>query len=137
MSEEVSIKILAQTSENIQKLADLTTRIDERVKLIQMKQSDLEDRIENVIGRHTEILQKIAVLESHNNATAFSLLSKDIEETDREVYMIDKRLISVESISGSQQERWKGVTSFLVQLIWIILAAWVLMKLNLNPPPIP
>ena len=59
----------------------------------------------------------------------------EIDSVLKDLTELDKRITFVESVSGTQQERWKTVTNFVIQLIWIVLAAWVLMKLNLTPPP--
>ena len=135
MEQDISAKLLAQTSENIQKLFDLTTRIDERVKSIQHKQNDINDRVDSVVQTHIQIMQKIAVLESKHEEDDYSKLSLEIDSVLKDLTELDKRITFVESVSGTQQERWKTVTNFVIQLIWIVLAAWVLMKLNLTPPP--
>lgn len=128
MPEDISVQILSQASENIQKLFELSTRIDERVKSIQEKQQTLEDRIEKVITSHQMSVQKIAVLEAREGRSV---------EYDRELSVLDKRLVTVESISGQQQDRWNKILTFVIQLVWVILAAWLLLKLNLQPPNIP
>lgn len=135
MEQDISAKLLAQTSDNIQKLFDLTTRIDERVKSIQHKQSDINDRVDSVVQTHIQIMQKIAVLESKHEEDDYSKLSAEINSVLKDLTELDKRITFVESVSGTQQERWKTVTNFVIQLIWIVLAAWVLMKLNLQAPP--
>ena len=63
MPEDIS----AQIFENIQKLFDLSTRIDERIKSIQIQQEHLDNRIDNTVKNYIEVVQKIAVLESNDN----------------------------------------------------------------------
>ena len=67
MSEDLSVQILSQTSDNIQKLFDLSTRIDERVKSIQSKQENLDDRIDTIMESHNELMRTVAVLNSSTN----------------------------------------------------------------------
>lgn len=131
--EDLSVQILAQTSENIQKLFDLSTRIDERVKSIQHSQQDMDSRIEGLLESHTGMLQRLAVLESKNGTH----LQGEINELEKTLNSIDKRLSAVEHTSSGNEDRWKTIFNFIIQLVWIVIAAWVLFKLNLNPPPVP
>lgn len=133
MSDDISVKILSQSSENIQKLFDLSTRIDERVKSIQTNQATLENKIESLFGSHNIAMQKIVVLESKDVKSIDTKLS----ECQKEITVIDKRLTSVESSSGQNQDRWNKIMNFVIQLVWVILAAWLLMKLNLQAPAVP
>lgn len=130
----MSMQILAQTSDNIQKLFDLSTRIDERVKSIQSKQDNLERRIEDLIHSHTDSMRKIAVLESQIDTSS---LEKKLDEMENDLQALDKRLATVETYTGNSNERWKSIASFVVQLIWVILAAYLLTKLNLQSPAVP
>lgn len=133
MAEDISVQVLSQASENIQKLFDLSTRIDERVKSIQINQSDLEDKIERLLSSHHTATSKIAVLESRDNR----LMEAKLSECEKEVATLDKRVMIVESHSGQAHDRWNKIMSFVIQLVWVILAAWLLMKLNLQAPAVP
>lgn len=131
--QDISVQILSQTSENIQKLFDLSIRIDERVKLIQDTQDTFEDRLDNMMKSNNELMQKIAVLETKNGTS----LKGDVDECHRTLRDIDKRLTAVESVSKGFENKWQELVKFVVQLVWIILAAWALYKFGLNSPPVP
>jgi predicted nuclease with TOPRIM domain len=133
MPEDISVQILSQTSDNIQKLFELSTRIDERVKEIQKKQTGLHERLESVIEGHQEVLQKVAVLESKDA----SAIQEDVDECRKELVDLEKRLIVVEGTSDRSKDRWNKVFTFVIQLVWVLLAAWLLMKLNIQPPSVP
>lgn len=135
MPEDISFQILAQASENIQKLFDLSTRIDERVKSVQAKQDHLDKRIDDTINTHIDLMKKIAVLEAHEEDAANVYLR--IEYNSKIINELDKRVTSLEKDSGTHNDRWKSVATFVVQLVWIILAAYLLLKLNLQPPAVP
>jgi len=136
MPDDISMQILSQTSENIQRLFDLSTRIDERVKSIQQKQIELDRQLEVGIAERKMFMQKLAVLESHS-APAISSLENKLNESCKELDAIDRRLIEVEHATSTNQDRWGKISSFVIQLIWIVIAAWLLFKLNLNAPPVP
>lgn len=134
MPESMSVQILTQTSENIQKLFELSTRIDERVKSIQSKQDRIDLQINDVINQHIQLMQKIAVLESRNEE---STVDAEILNCEKQIVEIDKRLSRLENEDGKKTEKWKGVVNFIVQLVWIIIAAYILTKLNLQAPAVP
>jgi len=129
MGEDLSVQILSQTSDNIQKLFDLSTRIDERVKSMQNKQRDLNTRIDNIVNAHNELMQSVAVLKSSANTVS-------IEECKRQIVDLDKRLSSVEQKSEGMENRWTSIFKFIVQIIWLVVGAWILFKLGLTPPPL-
>jgi len=133
MSDDISVQILAQSSENIQKLFDLITRIDERVKSIQTHQSSLENKIESLFDSHHVAMQKIVVLESKD----IRILDNKLSECEKEISSIDRRLLGVEAYSGNDKDRWNKIMTFVIQLVWVVLAAWLLMKLNLQAPAVP
>tara|TARA_Y100000034_G_scaffold131207_1_gene191454 strand:+ start:1223 stop:1663 length:441 start_codon:yes stop_codon:yes gene_type:complete len=146
MSEDISVQILSQTSDNIQKLFDLSTRIDERVKAIQSKQDDLDDRMTEVVKAHTDILQKVAVLESkEGNANIITTKLEACQKSktekfasvSQELIELDKRLSLVEGQSNTSQDRWNKIFTFAIQIIWVILAAYLLMKLGIQAPAVP
>lgn len=139
MADDISVQILSQTSENIQKLFDLSTRIDERVKAIRDKQDDLDERLTDISKVHQEVMQKIAVLESKDGGTG--VLSARLDECQKEVKLelvqIDKRLSLVEGSTNTSQDRWNKIFTFAIQIIWVILAAYLLMKLGIQAPAVP
>lgn len=135
--EDLYVQLLSKTSENIQKLFELSTRIDERVKSIQSTQKDADTRLAGLFESNSIILQRLAVVESTELGDEIEKVESEIGELGKTLNSIDKRLLSVEKVSSGSEDRWKTITNFIVQLVWIVLAAFVLMKLNLNPPPGP
>lgn len=135
MPEEISVQILSQTSENIQKLFDLSTRIDERVKSIQSKQEQIENRIEGVQQQQVTMMQKVAVLEAKKDSSED--LRDMIEETQGALVDLDKRLARLENEHDRHNDRWGKIASFVIQMVWVILAAYLLTKFNLQAPAVP
>jgi len=139
MPEDISVKILSQTSDNIQKLFELSTRIDERVKAIQSKQEDLDERIADVVRVHVQIMQKVAVLESQiGGERSFAVrLEECHKEVNAELIKLDKRLSLVEGQTNTSQDRWNKIFTFVIQIVWVILAAYLLTKLGIQAPAVP
>lgn len=139
-SEDITMQILAQSSENIQKLFDLSTRIDERVKNIQSNQIFTDQKLKDLLDSHHLSMQKIAVLESKDSRFLDGKImesEKEIDLLDKTVSVLEKRIITLESSTGQNQDRWNRIMNFAIQLVWVVLAAWLLTKLNLQPPAVP
>lgn len=134
MPDDISVQILTQASENIQKLFDLSTRIDERVKAVQIKQDHLEERLDKVAQHLVVDGQKIAVLEAKETDDK---VDDQLAVCQKAITEIDKRLSVLESQSSIHTEKWNRIANFIVQLIWVVLAAYLLTRLNLQPPNIP
>lgn len=120
-------------------LLDMISRIDERVKLIQEKQNDLEDRFDEAMAVRQEKLQKLAVLEA--KVADEEALRENIHNCQgnckASFYQMDKRVSSLETDSGRSEDRWNKIFGFIIQLVWVLLAAWLLLKLNLQAPAVP
>lgn len=131
MPEDTSLQI----SDNIQKLFDISSRFDERVKGLKSKHEVLDKRLEDINEQQVEVFKKIAVLEDRH----FNSLDRQQQVNDLREFLIDldKRLAKLENETGIHNQRWKDIAAFIVQLIWVILAAYLLTKLNLQAPAVP
>lgn len=134
MPEDLSVQILSQTSDNIQKLFDLSTRIDERVKSIQNNQTSLDDRMGAIMQSHNELMQTVAVLKSATHSTTNA---EGISECKKEIVELDKRLSTLEHTSQGLESRWSQIFKFAINIIWLIAGAYLLYKLGLQPPAVP
>lgn len=62
------------------------------------------------------------------------LESKDFEEIRQNIYSMESRMKSFETQHNDRKEKWQIVLNFVVQLIWVAMAAWLLAKLGLQGP---
>jgi uncharacterized protein (DUF3084 family) len=133
MTEDISAQVLSQTSNSIQKLFELSTRIDERVKNIQTKQGEVDEKLEELMNLNNHFVQRLIVVEQRNG----NAVKLKIEEMVKDLIEFDKRLAAIEQTSKKQENRWNGAFDFFFKMIWIVLTAWILYKLNLQPPLTP
>ena len=125
---------------DVNKLLEISTRIDERLKSIQDKQNRLETKLSDMAHEHGKSLQKIAVLESKDDCSTVCGIHQVVDHLDDVVKTIndlDKRVVVVEMATDKSQNRWRQMSTFVIQLIWVLLASWLLLKLNLQAPAIP
>jgi hypothetical protein len=126
MADGAQDQFFAQVSESIKDLHDLTTRVDERVKHLIEKQSDMEQKMNRIDG----LSERMAVLESKSGAVDHMASAlANVEQTNLND---DKRLTALESSNVTLQGRWSKISSFTLQLVWAIVACYVIYKLGLS-----
>jgi chromosome segregation ATPase len=135
MPEDISTQILSQASDNIQKLFDLSTRIDERVKVIQERQERLERDMQSFNQTQGTVLQKLAVLDHKGEGDKNH--ERKIDDLQVAVNQIERKIDKLEGEQGNSNDRWNKIAGFVIQLVWVILAAYMLTKLNLQAPAVP
>ncbi len=153
MPEQMSVQLLTQACDNIQKLFDVTTRIDERTKSMERKQDQFDARLDETSQKIMHITHKVAIIEAKElNPDTFHSLSEnihgrivDVDQTMRnrfqilenKIVMLEHQLALIQNHNNQTQDRWKTVSTFIIQLVWVVLAAYVLTKLNLQSPAVP
>lgn len=136
--DDLSKQILNQTTENIQKLFDLSIRIDERVQNLQRCESDLRTTINLLKKDLADLNLKIIVFENYSNNEQLQQCQIALIEIDKKINTslveLDKRITKVESSQQGSANRWDKISSFVIQIIWVIIAAWILATLGLQSP---
>jgi len=132
MSDDISTQLLTQASENIHKLFELCSRTDERAKGLQTKIKRLQEEIDNIVKQQTLVGKDLAIL---NNEDVADSLRCQMNSCQVALVEIDRRLSNIEGSVRGSENRWEKVMTFAVQLIWVILAAWLLATLQLQSPP--
>lgn len=135
MQEDFSSKIISKSIENIQKLFDITTRIDEKLTQFQNNNKNLEEKIKENKEETEDLATKISIIQTHEQ-NILGVLSQ-LEIIKNQINDCDKKITKLENEHGASNERWRSITTFVIQLIWVILAAYLLTKLNLQAPAIP
>ena len=126
-----------QVNNSIKSIVELITRIDERVQLMMKKQEFLENKIEDHIDDANELKTDFKLLDSKSGKT----LQEEVVRISDDIYSIDNRLKALEKDSENKNNNIKKVSktvlNFIVQIIWVIVASYLLYKLNIQSPSIP
>ena len=117
-----------EVSESIKSVFDLTSRIDERVKLLMKKQDELDRKLEDYLKITSEIDGRIRVLESNKEALSY---------LGNTVHTLELDLQQVQIKTTGHENKWKTIISFAMQIAWVILAAYLLLKLGIQAPAVP
>lgn len=126
-----------QVNNSIKSIIELTTRIDERVQLVMRKQDGLEEKLENHIEFLNELKIDLKLLDSKSGRT----LQEEVSRISKEINEIKNKLDNVEKDSNNVNNNWKsvakGTLTFVVQIIWVVIAAYILYKLGIQSPAVP
>lgn len=128
-----------QVHESIKGVFEMTARIDERVQLMMKKQDDLDNKINSQMILYNQLSARVSVLESDSSMEILKSEVGRVQDCANEIktklHDVEMKLQNVEGNSGRQEDRWKVFFGFGVQIIWVVLAAYLLYKLGLQAPP--
>lgn len=122
-----------QVNESINSVFDLLGRVDERVQMFTHHQRMMDEKLDNLTASITDLKVKVQILESMN----FSDLKDALSDMKDNFHQMELKMQLIENSSNSQENRWKTIAGFVVQLVWVVVAAFVLYKLGINSPPVP
>ena len=119
-----------QVTESIKSVFDLTSRIDERVKLIMKKQDEFDKKLDDRLEDANEVKTRLRLLEAQGNGD-------EILDMKLGIHKMEVRLQAIEMTQGGAENRWKSFINFAIQIAWVVMAAWLLLKLGLQAPAVP
>lgn len=125
---------------SIQAVFELTARVDERVKLLMDKQTQIDAKLESLSVSQMNLSTKVSVLETKDGKelrNALVSLDNEVKEATKEIHAIDMRLHGVEQVATRTENKWQMVFDFVYKTVWVVLVCYLLFKLNLQPPPLP
>ena len=147
-----------QVSESIKDLFELSTRIDERVQAIMKKQDETDNKLESMNESIGKMSSRISVLEAktpelykkdigtlfdriHENNIHLENLKNKSDTNVPIIQAVEERshrnTADIQQLKGQTQEnegRWKSAFGFVIQIVWVILAAYLLFKLGIQAP---
>lgn len=142
MSTKASItndQFYGQVSESIKMVFDLTSRIDERVKMLMEGQNDIESRINKLIETNqkttsdikdeiNDISEKVAIMENYE-------LADEIEKAQNKMHLMEIRLENLDHRIGSHDKSWSKIFDTIWKLALMLIAGFILYKLGIQAPP--
>jgi uncharacterized phage infection (PIP) family protein YhgE len=133
MSDDFTSKIITQITENIQKLFDFSSRVDERLKSLQSFKEDFENHKKENAPLLTDIDKEISILKEETKK--FDTILNKLSEIEVNISKLDQRVVKNETSIQGSQNRTEKVASFFIQIVWVVLAAWLLSSLGLESLP--
>jgi chromosome segregation ATPase len=116
----------------LSEILDLISRIDERVKILSRKEELLQPKCEAHTKELTNSTNKIISLDYAQKET-----NKNINILKEQINEINLILQELKIETTRQESKWKNIMSFAIQLMWVILASYLLMKTGIQAPAVP
>jgi uncharacterized protein (DUF3084 family) len=117
-----------QVSESIRSLFELTSRIDERVKLLTETYSKAESKFDTIMKSQQELLQRVTALESKNGTE----LKKTVGDIEERLRKIEIHIQSVEYIAKGSQNKWDKAIEHGMKILVAIAATILIYKLGMS-----
>lgn len=106
------------SDENSESLREIVDKSQEKIRILLKRTKELEEK-----NTRLETLLKI-------------IENKNIDRLFEKIHDIEIRTQALEIIQTGRSENKKQVVNFILQLIWVVLAAYILLKLGLQGPPV-
>lgn len=97
---------------------DSNDSVREKIRFISEALADLKDRTREVEKR------------------VRSIEAEDLDQIRKSMYKLENHVSNFKSASDTRRERWNMVLNFVVQLVWVVMASYVLTKLGLGVDPL-
>lgn len=125
----LSPEFFAQVSESIKSVFDITSRIDERVKIIMEKQTDVDRRLQQAMEYINTITSRVIVLESRDERA----VKDQVERAANRLIELEKQFEIMKLQQAGSEGKWKQVIAFGAQIALAVATAYIAFKLKLIP----
>lgn len=113
------------------------SELQKKLRYLQESDSKIIEKIKQLVKNNSELEKNICKLNDIKNDAEARLRyieTINIEKVKEEVHKLESRIHSLESKQTDNKEKWKKIFDFIVQLLWVSMAAWLLTKLGLQAP---
>lgn len=128
-----------ELSTSIKTIVDMTSRIDERVKILMQQQNDNNEKIEKVMDRVSDLMSRLAILESRNGTDARIKIDEvekqfkeKIDELSKYNSSLNVKIAALEIHAGSNNSRWQFIADATFKVFIMVAAAFLALKLGLK-----
>ena len=122
-----------EVHDSLKLVFDITSRIDERMKILIESNTEAKDKIEKLYEQQVTLLNRIVVVENKNNIQLVSDLKNEVNIIDGRVENLSERLIHVEKEINQTNNKWASVVDFIFKVGVVVIGSIILWKLGLKP----
>jgi cell division protein FtsB len=146
----------------IKQVIDITSRVDERLKIIAEAQQQIGLRLNHLVDEHNALVGKVHVIESKNGNKLHEAISnqeeklvrvngrievletvgsqksqRQIEDLQEVIIKVKERIRDLEEHRESVVSQAKSIMGYIWQGIFIIMICYLLYRMGLSLPPVP
>jgi hypothetical protein len=142
MAEKNDTSLYQQVNESMKHVLDLTSRIDERVKMLIDQNSIFSNKIDIMNKNYSEIVQRITILESYidddkiqeleKRLVILELQSNDVKGLIEKLSTFEDDHKELKRFKKSAENNFKTVFDAIYKIITMLIGAYLLWKFGWN-----
>lgn len=117
-----------QVADSIRSLFELTSRIDERVKLLSEVVGKTDSKFDAIMKNQQELLQRVTALESKNGTET----KKDVSQLSEKMQRIELKMQNIETLAKGSQNRWEKIIDYSMKILLAVAATFIVYKLGIS-----
>jgi archaellum component FlaC len=118
-----------QLSESVKLVFDLTSRIDERVKILMEKQNELDRNFQRIMDGLSSLSTRVSIVESKSNED----LKEQVEELEKRVHDLEMKNEVLNVFKSGTENRWNHIIDAAWKVIVGIAVAYIVFKTGIKP----
>ena len=126
-----------ELSTSLKAVSDITTRIDERTKILVEDNNVFKVRFERVAEIQSALMARLSIIESSHDISNIKndivALQEKIEYLSGKSIKIEQDISMMEKSIGQQDNKWANVIDFLYKVATVVIGAIILWKLGIKP----
>ena len=122
-----------QVNDSLKMVFDITSRIDERMKVLVENHNESKDKIEKLCDQQITLLNRLTILENKNGIEAMHELRNEVNTLDQKIEGISERLLYVEKEMTHSSNKWTSILDFIFKVGVVVIGSIILWKLGLKP----
>lgn len=135
--DNIQKNLYLELNESLKLVFDITSRIDERTKILIENNTESKMKIEKLHEQQLEIISRITVLENKNyaqsNAQAIIDMKNELAILEGKVEHLSERCIHIEKDFNQASSKWAGVIDFIFKVGVVVIGSIILWKLGIKP----
>ncbi len=139
MNKDISENFYKEVSDSLKLVFDLTSRIDERMKIVIAGNTETKEKIERLASQYSDIITRISLLESKNTNRQIDELKEEIKDVKTKINdfhdTVDNskiKMAEVEKDLKSHSYKWTALIDFIFKVAIIVIGGVILFKLGIK-----
>ncbi len=120
-------------NDSLKLVFDITSRIDERMKILIENNNDSKDKIDKLYDHQSSLINRIIILENKNHAQSITDIKTDLKILDEKVTHLTDRCVHVEREVNQTKNKWASIVDFVFKIGVVVIGSIILWKLGIKP----
>ena len=130
-----SDQFFLKVTDSIQLMVDLTSRIDERVKILSENQNDLESKNEKIIESFHNLQNRLTIIETKEFPSIINSLENKNKDLEHKVKDLENKIEKILHKQGTSESRVSFVFDAIWKMVLMCITGYILFKLGIQAPP--